>query len=518
MQLTLICKKIFCLSFLSLYFYSVKTTVAQYPTNYLSVVYGTKLDSFKIDRNINRIKFDTLNNSLYFNIDLWIHSQPKRNSFNLVKSDIDGNILEEFEDDYLLGINAKVEAIDVDDSFVYVGGNIFPDSSFLLKLDKNLNKIFLKTTRTNNLLKVVNLFVDENEINLIAAKKSNSALISPSNHLTIISKLGNITFDSAINSTPYMNLQGILRHFDDCLLYYGSMPTGLNSHQFFPNLTQDCFMNGLSTTGLFPENALGGHYTDAVIGNDKVKTYYQIGYMDCIDTLTQKTYINSFLVTGTTSSLNFRDNYIGLKNVHLEFRKCAATQSGGVAIVGNGIVNFDETDKREGYGLLCRYDIKTLKIWERHLYHSDISTKDDLYDVTILANGDIVSVGNCIINDSINGNLQYGWLIRTDKYGCMSPGCFDTTLSINQIDFLGEKINIFPNPAKDLVTINISEVLREELSLTVTDILGKSVSEAIIPANQSKYQLITRQLNSGIYLFHFKSQNNRLTIKVAIAN
>lgn len=82
------------------------------------------------------------------------------------------------------------------------------------------------------------------------------------------------------------------------------------------------------------------------------------------------------------------------------------------------------------------------------------------------------------------------------------------------------RCSVFPNPAKDLVNVNILSEKAEDFTISMLDITGKVVAE--IPASVSAntpntIRLSTAQLSSGVYFVKLNSPTTQKTIKVMVA-
>lgn len=92
------------------------------------------------------------------------------------------------------------------------------------------------------------------------------------------------------------------------------------------------------------------------------------------------------------------------------------------------------------------------------------------------------------------------------------------TNSINSLSF--EKgVNIYPNPAKDLSTIEYSLNSISDVSIFISDINGKIVMNKThkqVATGTHKENLDVSQLNQGTYFVKIKTDNNLVTRKLVI--
>jgi len=77
-------------------------------------------------------------------------------------------------------------------------------------------------------------------------------------------------------------------------------------------------------------------------------------------------------------------------------------------------------------------------------------------------------------------------------------------------------INIFPNPASDLVAIQIGGLLKDDLQVSLYDMLGRNISTKSINKGQTIAYFDTQTLYEGNYLIVISSGENRISKKLQI--
>lgn len=65
------------------------------------------------------------------------------------------------------------------------------------------------------------------------------------------------------------------------------------------------------------------------------------------------------------------------------------------------------------------------------------------------------------------------------------------------------RIAVYPNPAKDIVTINIDNLNNENIELNIYSAMGALVRSEML----KQKQINIADLRSGIYIFEIKSEN-----------
>ena len=169
---------------------------------------------------------------------------------------------------------------------------------------------------------------------------------------------------------------------------------------------------------------------------------------------------------------------------------------GGYILSGNSDSSNGDVSSNNG-----QYDIWVAKItntgsiqWQKSLGGSgdDFATS---IDVT-LDGGYIIGGRTFSNNGDVNGNHGDfdAWVVK------LAP-----QLNINTFD--QSTINLYPNPAKNLLNIKIDEKIK---SITIYDIMGKE----IMVSNFDKNQIDISNLSKSVYFFNIKTENMVYTKKI----
>lgn len=85
-----------------------------------------------------------------------------------------------------------------------------------------------------------------------------------------------------------------------------------------------------------------------------------------------------------------------------------------------------------------------------------------------------------------------------------------TPTSVNYIRSKEAGISIFPNPAKDVLTLSFSKAIKSPLVVDILDITGKQVLTTKIQQNESTATINLKSLSNGVYMI--QCQNNEFKI------
>jgi len=118
----------------------------------------------------------------------------------------------------------------------------------------------------------------------------------------------------------------------------------------------------------------------------------------------------------------------------------------------------------------------------------------------------------------ITGKTMGGmFLIKTDSLG-NAPG-LDSNIELPEND--SYKINVYPNPANDLVNLNFKFNKPEDITIELYNITGKKVAflyedKNIVPDYNYNINIDTKGLCNGVYFIVLKTERNSRTLKLTI--
>ena len=157
-------------------------------------------------------------------------------------------------------------------------------------------------------------------------------------------------------------------------------------------------------------------------------------------------------------------------------------------------------------------------IFAKYLVNNNLRTslgnENHIKQLDVLDNGDILMAGYYI--DSKPHSLtfgQWGWLMRTDSLGCFINNCSVPTYNRDDAEN-ASKIEIFPNPANNLIQINFNKEIGVLKKLSVSDITGRVVKN--INLQIDFYSVDVKGLPNGLYFLIFEFDTGRVTKKFII--
>jgi hypothetical protein len=93
---------------------------------------------------------------------------------------------------------------------------------------------------------------------------------------------------------------------------------------------------------------------------------------------------------------------------------------------------------------------------------------------------------------------------------------YSGTSAVQKVDLQNISLSIFPNPASDLIAIQVGGVVKTGLGIELIDMTGKVISETIIRAGQTIAYFDVATVYAGSYLLKIKSDESFITRKIII--
>ena len=123
-----------------------------------------------------------------------------------------------------------------------------------------------------------------------------------------------------------------------------------------------------------------------------------------------------------------------------------------------------------------------------------------------------------------NWNSAYPYAVGPTFYGVYENRIINninesTTeyLSNNNFEINQVGVTIIPNPASDLIAVQIQDLITSDLKITLFDINGKSIKSKKIKAGSTIAYFNTETFYDGVYLLNISSENYSITKRVIIS-
>ena len=139
-----------------------------------------------------------------------------------------------------------------------------------------------------------------------------------------------------------------------------------------------------------------------------------------------------------------------------------------------------------------------LNTWASGNYELTKDQSGTLYDIAYsdpYTNGDGVYTARVMLNiDPDDSNLVYRMALQLPKQVVKS-----------------NSVHVYPNPAKEMITIAFDEPISNDGIIEIWSIMGKKLLATTIPKATKQQKVNISSLTSGIYFYVIKVNNNKLT-------
>lgn len=199
------------------------------------------------------------------------------------------------------------------------------------------------------------------------------------------------------------------------------------------------------------------------------------------------------------------------------------TQDGNYVINGNDLNHELNEQVAETYQHLFRkhylqkIDSTGKFIWKRNIIYNELFTIQVLGYITELPNGDLLMPGMLFDQLGIvETPLQKMWIVRTDKYGCLVPGC-EMYDDIDEKEANQIRLSLYPNPVvNELYVFNPTHAHSYKGELISLN--GQVVKSNIFLSPQSTTIIPLSGLKSGIYILKCSDEKGNVQTHKIIKN
>lgn len=127
-----------------------------------------------------------------------------------------------------------------------------------------------------------------------------------------------------------------------------------------------------------------------------------------------------------------------------------------------------------------------------------------------------------------NWNSAYPYVVGPAFYGtkvALKVNAITETVTqyngptlVNELNLKNEKVNIYPNPAGDLIAIQIKDLLQEDLTVELFDVMGKLIDKSTIFQGSTIGFFDTRTIYDGQYFVKIRNKSSAVTYPVVISH
>ena len=191
-------------------------------------------------------------------------------------------------------------------------------------------------------------------------------------------------------------------------------------------------------------------------------------------------------------------------------------------VIGRGLVGCGQTRQNNSSGnsgWIVRVGADRTVLWNRR--YSDTTYPGDPFtfvDIQPTSDNGFIAVGT-LTNEMTNVKESHTWFVKLDSSGCYQPGCGETVYvsTHEEPKFLkGIGMEIFPNPASDLINLRLPEgyKLSSNLRAVLLDAQGRRIID--VPFSEHNLSVNITALPEGMYYVTVRDGNEILTSKKVV--
>ncbi len=196
----------------------------------------------------------------------------------------------------------------------------------------------------------------------------------------------------------------------------------------------------------------------------------------------------------------------------------------GYTLSYEGCQQIDTTEKCWAYpGVIAKISNEGDSMWLRKYFGVT-----DIWESNFLASAIIApDTGYSFVGEAFNpwpgsDQGQFGWLLMTDNYGCLVPGCelISSTDNGNRgLSILDVPFKVFPNPATDLINILITKTIEDQSFIVLFDRFGSEIDRWNNFELGGTYMIPSVKYSPGVYFITlFEKGKVTKTEKLIILN
>ena len=109
------------------------------------------------------------------------------------------------------------------------------------------------------------------------------------------------------------------------------------------------------------------------------------------------------------------------------------------------------------------------------------------------------------------GSVMYVDKLSFDGFWGSNGGIIQSVSAIQQ-----QAVKVYPNPAKNNVTVELPAAALEPAFLLLSDINGRALTQALLPAGQTRWSLDVSAIDAGLYFLKILADNKISNSKIVV--
>ena len=107
--------------------------------------------------------------------------------------------------------------------------------------------------------------------------------------------------------------------------------------------------------------------------------------------------------------------------------------------------------------------------------------------------------------------------IADSENACIRKVPYTVSIGINEAELSATYINIYPQPAKDLINISLNYFYEPLIEIKITDVTGKLMRNESLEVRNGNTSFNTNEFPNGVYLLQIISKNQIAQKRLIIA-
>jgi hypothetical protein len=223
-----------------------------------------------------------------------------------------------------------------------------------------------------------------------------------------------------------------------------------------------------------------------------------------------------------TKRLNGRVVKIDTLGNRLWERNWGASNNSGEWVIQAVVINEDESvvsaganrylidandSIQSGYrGYICKTSQNGDSAWSReYVLRNFLPHWHNFTDIKATPDGGYLLCGRSTLETTVlPPGEQYttlSWIVKTDSYGCVVPGCH--LVGLEEKDGAQLKLKVYPNPASEFVAVWLPPGILPNIKLSIRDVQGKTVYTDALQQSDATYLINIERLSKGLYFMEF---------------
>ncbi|HMX41264.1 MAG TPA: T9SS type A sorting domain-containing protein [Saprospiraceae bacterium] len=193
---------------------------------------------------------------------------------------------------------------------------------------------------------------------------------------------------------------------------------------------------------------------------------------------------------------------------HEMIRIVPASDGGGYVGTSSVYVVGTDVSPFKSVSLIAKVAENGDSLWTRYLYFWSDSLGDSYYhkieDLAAAPGGEGYWLCGQTERQVSGEPLQQGWLLHTDRYGCLSPGCQLVGTGESSLE---DKISLYPNPASEYLVVHHAGHSFSKGRFSIINLRGQVLRDWAAPMDDLSTVFDVGGFPAGAYVLQYREQD-----------